>query len=51
MNLVWLEKRFKKYLININEKMDNFKIFFKIFDKFGYFNVCKIVEGELIFYI
>lgn len=48
MNSVWSEKRFKIYSININEKMDNLKISFKISDKPGYFNVCKIVEGELI---
>lgn len=35
MNLVWLEKRFKKYLININEKMDNFKMFLKYLISFG----------------
>lgn len=44
MNSVWSEKRFKIYSININEKMDNLKIS----NKPGYFNVCKIVVGELI---
>lgn len=48
MNAAWSEKDFKKYSININEKMDNLKISLKISNKPGHFNVCKIVEGELI---
>lgn len=35
MNSAWSEKRFKKYSININEKMDNLKMSLKYLTSLG----------------